>query len=278
MTNHSIPRIAKWPFLVSDAVLLGFAAWTAFQNDPAQGVWPEVLCFGAVALGAWVSVIPFLREYNARLRFAEADSLASVVVKTRDLELIKAKIVEATSQWQGIQEQAGKTLQGAAEINDRMSAMTREFQTFLQQAGDQEKNTLRLEVDKLKRSEMEWLQVLVRIMDYIYALHMAGVRSGQQNLIDELTQFQNACRDAARRMGLVPLVPGEKEGFDERLHQTPDAPVMPPANSPIVEVLATGFTFQAQLLRRALVRVAPSGSGPQPSHGISGTAGQLEMT
>jgi hypothetical protein len=57
------------------------------------------------------------------------------------------------------------------------------------------KNHLRLEIEKLRRGEGEWLQVMVRVLDHVQALHLAGQRSGQRNLIEQLTHFQNSCRD-----------------------------------------------------------------------------------
>jgi molecular chaperone GrpE (heat shock protein) len=137
-----------------------------------------------------------------------------------------------------------------------MAAQAQEFSSFFQRASDQEKSTLRLELEKMKRAETEWLQVLVRILDYVHALHNAGVRSGQQELINELAQFQNACRDAARRLGLTAFAPAQNELFDARIHQTPDPQTKPDPGSAIAELLAPGFTFQTQLLRRALVKVA----------------------
>ncbi len=255
MNDRSEPKLAKWPFLLGDVILVGLAAWVALGSSGPTGLWPMVVCFGAVALGAWLCATPFLREYDARLRFAEADALTTAVVQIQHLESIKSRIVDATSHWQAIQESAAKTLQNAQEISQRMSAQTQEFFSFFQRASDQEKSTLRLELEKMKRGETEWLQVLVRILDYVYALHNAGVRSGQPDLITELTQFQNACRDAARRIGLVAFCPAQKDSFDTRIHQVPDPQAKTEPDSPITEVIAPGFTFQTQLLRRALVRV-----------------------
>jgi molecular chaperone GrpE (heat shock protein) len=138
-----------------------------------------------------------------------------------------------------------------------MTAQKREFDAFFQRAGDQEKNTPRLEVEKLKRSEGEW-PALVRILDYVNALHHAGLRSGPPDLINELPLFQNGCRDAARRVGLVAFSPAQNDSFDGRIHQLPDPQAKTEPESPITEVIAPGFRFQTQLLRRALVRVAPA--------------------
>ena len=46
---------------------------------------------------------------------------------------------------------------------------------FLAKANDSEKGFLRLEVDKLKRAEGEWLQTLVRILDHVNALHQGAL-------------------------------------------------------------------------------------------------------
>jgi molecular chaperone GrpE (heat shock protein) len=262
MIDRSPPQLPKWPFLLGDLILLGLASWIAFRSGGPAGLWPQAICLGAVALGAWLCVIPFLREYDARLKFAEAEALTNAVAQIQNLESVKARIVDATAQWQGIQEAAGRTMQSAREVAEQMTAHTQEFQAFFQRANDQEKNTLRLEVDKLKRSEAEWLQVIVRILDFVYALHHAGVRSGQADLISELTQFQNACRDVARRVGLLSFAPGQNDPFDGRIHQVPDPQAKPETGAAITELLAPGFTFQTQLLRRALVKVAaPSNDG-----------------
>ena len=89
----------------------------------------------------------------------------------------------------------------------------------MQRANDSERATLRLEVEKLRRAEADWLQVLVRMLDHVYALHQGALRSGQPMLIEQVGNFQNACRDAARRVGLTPFTANEAEPFDAQRHQ-----------------------------------------------------------
>ena len=239
MTDREAPRLAKWPFLLGDALLLGVASWVALRAGAAPGGWPMLICLGAVALGAWICTVPFLRDHAAALQFAEADKLARAVDQIRHLELVQAKISDATAHWQAIHETAAQAARGAGELAERMAAQTAEFEKFFQRAADQEKVTLRLELEKLRRGEGEFLQTLVRVLDHVFALHQAGVQSGQPELIRELTQFQNACREAARRIGLIVLVPGPAEAFDPRMHEVPDAgPNVPPAGTPIARVLA----------------------------------------
>lgn len=265
MSDRKLPRLSKWPFVVGDLVLVAGAAWVASRHSGPLGLWASLVCLAAVALGAWFCILPFLREYEAELNLAEARTLADAVAQIKNLENIRSHIVDATGLWSAVQGQAEKTAQNAREVADQVAAQLTEFKAFFQKAGDQEKNTLRLEVEKLRRAEGEWLQVLVRILDFVHSLHQAGLRTGQKELIHELTQFQNACRETARRIGLVPLAPTVGELFDAKLHQLPDGQSAGSGGARIKEVMATGFTYQAQLLRRALVKIAPAEAAGEPS-------------
>jgi molecular chaperone GrpE (heat shock protein) len=120
---------------------------------------------------------------------------------------------------------------------------------------DSEKATLRLEVEKLRRGELEWLQVLVNILDHIFALHAAAVRSGDAKFAAPITTFQNVCRDTARRLGLTPFAAEPNEPFDAERHQVAGSKETPPAGAVVAETIGSGYTFQGRLLRPALVRL-----------------------
>jgi len=145
---------------------------------------------------------------------------------------------------------------------------TDEFMKFMENAHDQERAGLRLEVEKLRRMEGDWIKVAVQMLDHVYALFRAAERSGQEQLVGQLAQFQNACRDVARRMGLTPFVPTVGEKYDARGHQLANPPPMVDENATIGEVLAMGFTYQGQLLRRSLVLL--SEKQPEPTPVMSG--------
>ena len=156
-----------------------------------------------------------------------------------------------------VQDQSTKTVSAAAEISERMKKEADSFREFLEKANESEKAHLRLEVGKLRRSEGDWLQVLVRIMDHIYALNQAGARSGQTALISQLNQFQHACRDAARRVGLVPFAANRYDTFDPKIHQLANSQEDAPPKAQVIEVLAIGFSYQGALIRKPLVSVTP---------------------
>jgi molecular chaperone GrpE (heat shock protein) len=130
---------------------------------------------------------------------------------------------------------------------------------------DSEKAALRLEIEKFRRGEAEWLQVLVRVLDHVFVLHAAAARSGQPKLAEQIASFQNACRDAARRIGLVPFGSESGEPFNAERHQAVGGEEKPPAGAVVAETVGAGFTFQGRLLRPALVRLGGTNPAAEPA-------------
>jgi len=273
MNDGTSPKIHKWPFLAGDVLLLAAAAFTVLQGPGPFMPWEKGLCVLAVAVGALLGVAPFVLEYRAVVKLAEADILATTIGQLQRLESIANNVAAATAQWTGVQDQAAQTQRAAKEVADRMTAEAKEFAEFMKKANDAEKATLRLEVDKLRRAEGDWLQVVVGVLDHVFALHLAAGRSGKPELIGQLGAFQHACRDIARRVGVTPFEAEAGETFDAQRHRLPDEAQAVPTGARIHETLAPGISFQGQLLRPVLValEVAPAESPPQESGAAAAT-------
>ena len=256
MTELSPPTLKKWPFFLADLMLLTVAFYIVRSlntSSPSSG-WMLFL-LASVALAAWIGIVPFLAQHRAEMKFAETKYLTSAVEQITNLRTFTNQISFATAQWQIVQEQASRTVETAKQIGDRMAAEAQAFSDFMQKAGDAEKGHLRLEVDKLRRAETEWLQVLVMLMDHVYALYLAGRRSGQENIIQQLGTFQNACRDVGRKVGLVAFEAQPDESFNPKMHQLLETDSPPLGNARVIDTLAPGFTFQGQLIRNVLVSI-----------------------
>ncbi len=259
------PRLPKWPFFAGDALLLGAAYFIYARSELPMSQGQMALAALCVAAGALFGIVPFLLEYRVMARVAEAAGLTTVISQVQKLEDLAAEIRNATAQWQAVQEQADRTVDAAQSIAERMTAEVKSFAEFMQRVNDTEKANLRLEVDKLRRGEGEWLAILVRVLDHVYALHQAGLRSRQPSLMEQLTHFQNACLDAARRVGLAPFSPEPDEPFDTQRHQAVDANGKAPDGALVSQTLATGYTFQGRFLRPALVRLR----GDEPGQAVT---------
>jgi len=252
MTELTRPSVPKWPFLLGDAFMLGLA-WFVYQQSklPLNSFAMGAICI-CVALGALLAILPFVMEYRIVLRLTESESLTSVVAQVQNLESIATLIGQATGQWQSVNDHSAKAVAAATQIGEKMAVEAKAFAQSLEKASDTEKNTLRLEVEKLRRSETDWLQVVVRMLDHTFALHSAAVRSGKTALIEQLTQFQNAVRDAARRVGLVPVTAEGGESFNPEKHQSSEGEA-PEAGAVVATTMATGYSFRGQPIRKVLV-------------------------
>ena len=116
-----------------------------------------------------------------------------------------------------------------------------------------EKKHLRLEVDKLNRAQVDWVKVVTGMLDHVFALNQAGRQSGQEKLIRQLDTFQIACRDVARRVGVVTHEPKPDECFDAEKHQLRDPEAEPESGAKIIGIAAQGLTHQGQMLRKTIV-------------------------
>ncbi len=264
MNDRPIPRLHKWPFFLADAALLGVAAWVLFHYPHPLEPWAGGLIAGCVILAAWLGVWPFRLEYEAAVRAFESDRVVDATEAIRNLESVSGQIQGATSQWQGVQEHATRTTQAAQEIAERISTEARAFSEFMAKANDSEKATLRLEADKLRRNEGQWLQVLVHTLDHVHALCQAGARSGQPNVAAQLATFQGACRDLARRVGLNAIDAELEEPFDQNRHEPMPGQEVPAGPARVAQIVAAGYAYQGQLLRRPIVALKPDEQAPAP--------------
>jgi molecular chaperone GrpE (heat shock protein) len=265
MRDQIIPKLPKWPFFIGDLLLVGLAFYICYQSQASLHRWEIAACVLCVAIGATLGVLPFVTEYRAIVKLAEAQNLAGAVAQIQNLEKVAIQISSATNHWQVAQDAASKTSTAAKQIADGMAAELKGFKEFMDRASESEKAALRLEVEKSRRAEGEWIQVIIRMLDHVFALYCGALRSGQPNLISQIESFQNACRDAARRVGLVPFVPTGDEMFNEERHQLVEGDAKAAAGKPIGETLAAGYTFQGRLLRPAMVRLQTEQVAQRPS-------------
>jgi molecular chaperone GrpE (heat shock protein) len=250
----------KWPFFLGDALLLGVAWWIVIRNPEPFAAWSLTLLVACVAGGAWLGVLPFLTEHRAAMKLLESDSLHTVVDKINQLQKIGDRVADATSQWQDVQDRAAKTAGMAREMTDRMAVEAKAFAEFMEKANDAEKQHMSLEIEKMRRGEGDWLQVILVVMDNVFALHKAAVRSKKAAIVEQLTHFQHACREAIRRVGLIPFEIGPGKPYDPDTHQLATPNVQPSEGAQVEETLAPGYSFQGRPLRKPLVSINPPGA------------------
>lgn len=276
MNDLEPPRLSLWPFLLGDAMLLVTAGMIVQLSSRPLSTVAASLCVACVALAAWIGILPFLKRYQMDQKLAEVESLDSVVDQINSMELVAKRVSQVTGYLQTMQDQSEKTVAAAGELTEKMISEAKDFQNFLTQANDREKAHLKLETEKLRRAENDWLSVLTFVLDHVFALYQAGVRAGQPDLINQLTNFQSACREASRRVGLIAYEPKPGEPFNNEIHRVPNDHDTVAEGVVIDQVIACGFNFQGKMLRSALVKVRGLEEEPSPEAG-KGDSRQMEM-
>lgn len=246
------PGLPFWPFVILDILFLSMAV-VVYKNAhrPFESI-DAGLIITCVVGAAFCISLPFLRRDSAENAMAQAELVANAVAEIKKLESVAQQINGATTQWQGVQEHATKTVDAAREVADSMAAEAKSFVEFLKKANESEKSHLRLEVDKLRRAEGQWLEVLVRIMDNVFALNQAALQSGKANLISQIGQFHKGCWESARRVGLMPIVVEPGAAYDAKTQNLFEGEKAT-NGAKVGLTIACGYTFQGQEIRKPVV-------------------------
>ena len=95
----------------------------------------------------------------------------------------------------------------------------------------------------------------MRILDHIFALHTAAVRSAPANWSSKSVIFKPPAAASSVRVGLVAFEAEADQPFDPKLHHVAGNEQPFEGRAGRAETAASGFTLQGKLLRPALVRL-----------------------
>jgi molecular chaperone GrpE (heat shock protein) len=254
------PSLPLWPFIVVDAFFLGLAA-LLLKSGHHPLSWQEAgLLVVCGALGSWSFVTPFLRRSADEQALSQAKLLAEATGQIQKLDQLAGQISRATNQWLELQGHTAQAAESAKQVAEGLAAEAKALAEFMQRSSETEKTHLRLEVEKLRRAEGERLQIIIHVLDHVFALFQAARRSGQPALVEQIGNFQKDCREVIRRMGLVQTAVQAEEAYDPQLHQLPEN-ASPVENAVVADTLAAGYTYQGQLLRKPLVALKGKAEG-----------------
>ena len=92
--DDSQTTLSKWPFIFGDVVLLATALAIAIMGDWQLSTWQVVSCVISVALGAALFVLPYIIEFQVRLREEAEDRTADVRVLQRHIVSTQQQVEE----------------------------------------------------------------------------------------------------------------------------------------------------------------------------------------
>jgi hypothetical protein len=89
--------LSKWPFILGDVLLVATALAISILGDWQLSNWQVASCVISVALGAALFVLPYIVEFQVRLREEAEDRIA-------DLRILQRRIVSAQEQVEAVVE------------------------------------------------------------------------------------------------------------------------------------------------------------------------------
>ena len=120
-STHSPPTVVKWPFFTGDGLCIAtMATVLALADRPLSG---SVTAAAVVCLlvGVVLAILPYLIEYEARLRIAEASAHASIETQIRKAAGFAEQLHHSVSRSQSTAEEIEKVLASNEESMEKLA-------------------------------------------------------------------------------------------------------------------------------------------------------------
>lgn len=244
--------VPKWPFLFADMIFIGLGFWISTLIQGEAELWHVTSILSCAVLGAGFAVTPFFFEYRTESKAIEIAQLSSVAKEVNKMEEVAELITGASKNWENIQDASAQTAKLGDEIASGIAATVKDHSKFMASANSEQLTTLKFEVEKLRRTETDWANSLINVLDLVYRLERSAADSGKEQFIETMSLFQNQCRDIARRVGLVAIMVKPGSPFVSEDHRLPNDE-LGEAGQDVSETLLPGYRLQGNLIRKPLV-------------------------
>ncbi|WP_404425504.1 hypothetical protein [Nibricoccus sp. IMCC34717] len=152
------PKLSPWPFIFSDIVLLGVAAWIGSQSaSPLQGpaVWAVA---GLCGLGAVSLSIPFLVNYTRRQDLALAERQKEIAALAETTASSSEQIGVAVAGLNTVIDAANRATRHAEQLPPRLQEKINDFKEQLNEVAVTENEALAQELATLRAGETDRLE------------------------------------------------------------------------------------------------------------------------
>lgn len=151
------PRISKWFFLLSDALLVAVAAFIASRSATPLSTTVILAIVGSVATGALITAAALVADYTRKQDEALDDRQRALESLARTVATSAEQISIAASGLHEIGDLVQKNLRHAEKLPHQLHEKIAEFQAQLTIVNDAEKEELEKELSALRTSESERL-------------------------------------------------------------------------------------------------------------------------
>ena len=126
--------LSKWPFILGDVILVATALAIAILGDWQLSTWQVVSCVISVALGAALFILPYIVEFQVRLREEAEDRTADVRFLQRHIVSMQEQVEEMVERMETfetglsnlIHSQQPDSAVPARELEERIDPLSKE--------------------------------------------------------------------------------------------------------------------------------------------------------
>jgi hypothetical protein len=224
--------VARWPFFVGDVLVLAIAWIAVSRGEAPPGLGAIIVAFVCVLIGVALAIAPFLLDYDARLRLAEAAAREANEAQARRLAQTAEQLAHAVSRSQSTEEQAGHALGTLEEMADKLTAHAEELAQSISRAAEREQASQKGEIERLVRERDDALAALDnRVSAVAAALAEAQAATKKAGLANSraLDEIKHRLDELAERVATLGATTGAPS------NQSPASfsqPASAPAGSP----------------------------------------------
>lgn len=197
----------RWPFIAGDVVLLALA-WLALPHDGTPpGLGAIILAAICVIAGIALLLAPFLLDYEAHLRLAEAAVREAADQQARKLAQTAEQLAHAVSRSQSTEEQAGQALGALEELAEKLGAQADELAQVATRLAEREQTGQKAELDRLVQERDDALAALdarVSTVAAVLAEAQAASRKAASTTARALEEVRNRFDDLNARLDRAP--------------------------------------------------------------------------
>lgn len=208
--------LSKWPFYVGDIMLVAAALTIAIAQDWHLSSGQIAACVAAVALGACLFVLPYIVEFQIRVREEREDRSSELRVVRKHVATLEEALELAAERIQRLERQIAPTEQAIELVSNSLEQQSAEVETF--------KEAQKAEVTALQKA-LEAVQAKAGESDpsVAKAIEVLEAKLATLSTADALEQLAQRVKTLENAPGPEPIV---KEVVKEIIKEAPAKPVV----------------------------------------------------
>lgn len=203
---ESSPKLSKWFFLATDALLIAVAAFIAANSERPLSLAVVLAIVGCVVVGALITTAALIADYARRQEDGFDDRQHALEALSRTVATSAEQISIATAGLNELTDLAHKNLKHAEQLPHKLQEKINDFTRQLNEVAVTENEALQQEINTLRAAEAEKLEAAgdkiakataeLTKLEAAAAKHLAATTEALAKLPDSLAKARGEAEQA----------------------------------------------------------------------------------